>query len=89
MVKSIANRLSYSSATFSKNTLTSYQLYPVPILEMTCNLKVTATVADGTSTNRKFFRMHKVIYIHIYIDISFFFEICLILHDSIPYNYNR
>ena len=66
MVKSIVNPQSYSFATFATNTLTSYQLYPVfwkavSILEMTCKLKVTATVADGASTNRKFFRMHKVI----------------------------
>ena len=66
MVKSIANPLSYSFANFATNTLTSYQLYPVfwkavSILEMSCNLKVTATVADGASTNRKIFRMRKVI----------------------------
>ena len=66
IVKSITNILSYSFATFATNTLTLYQLCPVfwkavSILEMTCNLKVIATVADGASTNRKFFRMHKVI----------------------------
>ena len=67
MVKSIANPLSYSFATFATNTLTSYQLYPVfrkavSVLEMTCNLKVIATVADGASKNRKFCRIHKVIF---------------------------
>ena len=43
MVKSIANFLLYSFATFATNALTSYQLYPVfwkavSILEMTCKL---------------------------------------------------
>ena len=66
MVDSIGNPLSYSFATFAINTLTSYQLYPVfwkavSILEMTCNLKVIATVADGASTNCTFCRMHKAI----------------------------
>ena len=66
MVKSIANPLSYSFATFATNTLTLYQLYPVfwkavSILEMSCNLKVTATVADGASTNCKILRTRKVI----------------------------
>ena len=70
---------------FAANTLTSYQLYPVfwkavSILKMSCNLKVITTVADGASANRKFFRMHKVI---------FFFKDFLILCYSIPYDRNR
>ena len=29
------------------------------ILELTCKLQVIATVCDGASTNRKFYRMHE------------------------------
>ena len=66
-IKSTENLLSYSFAIFARNTLTSNQLYPVfwkavSISEMTCNLKVIDIVADGASTNHKFFRMHKVIF---------------------------
>ena len=67
MVKSVANLLLYSFVTFATNMLTSYQLYTVfwkavSILEMPCNLKVTATDADGATTNRNFGIMHQVIF---------------------------
>ena len=65
MIKSLANPLSYSLATFATAGITSGQLYPlfwraVAYLEMTCALKVVASTADGASPNRKFFRIHKV-----------------------------
>ena len=65
MIKSLANSLSYSLATFATAGITSGQLYPlfwrvVAYLEMTCALKVVASTADGASPNRKFFRIHKV-----------------------------
>ena len=33
----------------------------VAILEITCKLQVIATVSDGASQNRKFYRMHKML----------------------------
>jgi hypothetical protein len=33
----------------------------VAILELSCNLQVIATVSDGASPNRKFYRMHQLI----------------------------
>ncbi len=64
LVKSIVNPLSYSFATFATNGVTAYQLFPlfwraVAILEGTCSLQVVATVSDGASSNRAFFKMHK------------------------------
>ena len=65
-VKSLANPLSYSFATFVSNGITSGQLFPifwraVAILEITCGLNVIAwNTADGASPNRKFVRIHKV-----------------------------
>ena len=71
LIKGLANKLSFSFATFATNVLTSYQLYPIfwkaiSILEMTCNLKVIAAVADGAATNRAMFAMHKVIFFVIF-----------------------
>ena len=65
MIKSLANPLSYSLATFATAGITSGQLYPlfwraVAYLEMTCALKVVASTADGASPNQNFFRIHKV-----------------------------
>ena len=65
LIRSIVNPLSFSLANFATSGITAFQLFPifwraVAILEITCNLKVIATVADGASPNRKFFRMHSV-----------------------------
>lgn len=65
MIKSVVNPLSYSFATFATHSLTASQIYAlfwkaVAILEITCQLKVIAVTCDGASSNRKFFRMHKV-----------------------------
>ena len=64
-IRSIVNPLAYSFATFATSGVTAFQLFPifwkaVAILEVTCNMKVIAAVADGASPNRKFFRMHLV-----------------------------
>ena len=63
MVKSIKNPLSFSFANFATDGAICSQIYglfwkAVEILEISCNLKVIATVADGASTNRKFVKMH-------------------------------
>ena len=55
-IKSLANPLSYSFATFATNGITSGQLFPlfwqaVAILEITCGLKVIAGTANGASPN--------------------------------------
>lgn len=65
MVKSIKNPLSFSFANFATDGATASQIFPlfwkaVFILEMSCNLKVIATVSDGASTNRRFIRMNQV-----------------------------
>ena len=65
LIRSIINPLSFSLANFATSGITAFQLFPifwraVAILEITCNLKVIAAVADGASPNRKFFRMHSV-----------------------------
>ena len=65
LIRSIVNPFTYSFATFVTSGIAAFQLFPifwkaVAILEVTCNLKVIAAVADGTSPNRKFFRMHLV-----------------------------
>ena len=63
LIKSIVNPLSFSFATFATTVATSYQIFnifwrAVAILEK-IQLKVIAATADGASSNRKFFRMHK------------------------------
>ena len=55
-IKSLANPLSYSFATFATNGITSGQLFllfwqAVAILEITCGLKVIACTANGASPN--------------------------------------
>ena len=65
LIKSVVNPLSFSLATFATTGATSYQIFPifwkaVNILE-NINLKVIAATADGASSNRKFFRMHKAL----------------------------
>ena len=62
-VKSVANPLPYSFATFATDGIAAFQITPifwqaVKYLERT-NLKVIAATADGASQNRKFFRMYK------------------------------
>ena len=66
LVKSIKNPLSYCFSNFATDGIASHQLYnifwkAVSLLELSCSLKVVATVADGASSNRKFFQMNKVI----------------------------
>ena len=62
-VRGIASDLKCNLAYFATGGLKSYQLMPlyweaVAILELTCNLPVIITVSDGSSPNRKFYRMH-------------------------------
>ena len=63
IVKSIKNPLSFSFANFATEGAVCSQIYglfwkAVDILEISCHLKVVATVADGASTNRKFVKMN-------------------------------
>lgn len=65
MAKSVKNPLSFSIANFATDGVSSHQLYSlflkaVSVLELSCNMKVIATVSDGASPNRKFVRMNKV-----------------------------
>ena len=62
-VRGLASDLKYNLSYFATSGVTSYQLMPlfweaVSILEWTCKLPVIASVCDGASPNRKFFRMH-------------------------------
>ena len=63
LVKSVANPLSYSFATFATGGITAFQIMPifwqvVKYLER-INSKVIAATVDEASQNRKFFIMHK------------------------------
>ena len=65
LVKSVKNPLSYSFANFATDGASSCQIFSlfwkcVGILEISCNLKVIATVADGASINRRFMQMNRV-----------------------------
>ena len=65
LVKSIMNPLSFSFAIFATDTASSAQIHSVfwkcvAILEISCQLKVITTVADGASTNRRFAKMNRV-----------------------------
>ena len=65
LVHSIVNSLVYSFATFATSGITAFHLFPlfwkaVAIFEVTCNMKVIAAEADGTSPNRKIFKMHLI-----------------------------
>ncbi|XP_066918173.1 uncharacterized protein [Clytia hemisphaerica] len=58
------NPLSFSFANFATDCATASQIFSlywkcVSILEISCNLKVIATVADGASINRRFFQMNR------------------------------
>ena len=63
-VRGLATELKFSFAYFATTGVTSYQIMPlfwkaVSLLEISCNLQVVATVSDGASFNRKFYKMHR------------------------------
>ena len=63
-VRGIATNLQFPMAYFATTNVKSFQLMPlfweaVSILELSCGLKVIATVSDGASANRSFYEMHK------------------------------
>ena len=63
-VRGIASDLKFSLTYFTVKGVTAYQIMPtfwetVAVLELTCKLQVIATVSDGASPNRKFYRMHE------------------------------
>ena len=65
LVKSIVNPLSYSLATLATTGVKSFPIMPkfwkaVLYLEK-CGLKAVSCTADGVSTNRRFFRIHKAL----------------------------
>lgn len=65
-IRGVCTELKFSLAYFATNGVTSYKLMPLfwealGALEMTCNLWVIAATADGASTNRSFFHMHKAL----------------------------
>lgn len=67
LAKSVKNPLSFSFANFATDGASSSQIFSlfwkaVSILEISCNLKVIATVADGASINRRFMQMNRVSY---------------------------
>ena len=64
LLRGMCTNLKYRFAYFATNDLTSVQILSlfceaVFILEKTCNHWVVASTADGASTNRSIFRMHK------------------------------
>ena len=63
LIKSIVNPISYSFATFGTTGATSFHIFPlfweaVNYMER-INLKIISITCDGTSPNRKVFRMHQ------------------------------
>ena len=66
MVRGVCIELKFGLANFATTSVTAHQLIPlfweaVCLLETACNLWVIATIADGTSPNRRFFRLHKAL----------------------------
>jgi hypothetical protein len=64
MVRGVQTTLKFMLVYFLTQTVVSYQLAlifwrAVAILEINCGLYVVATVSDGMSANRKFYRLHK------------------------------
>ncbi len=62
-VRGLATDMKLNFAFFATKCLSSYQTMPIfwraiSILEVSCKLNVIATVSNGASSNRKFFRMH-------------------------------
>ena len=65
-IQGIGSDLKFSLAYFTTKGVTAYQIIPtfwetVPLLELTCKLRAIATLSDGASPNRKFYRMHEQI----------------------------
>jgi len=65
-IRGLASGLKFSLAYFGTKGVTSYQVMTtfweaIAILELTCQLPVIATVSDGASSNRKFYRMHQLL----------------------------
>ena len=63
-IRGLTTILKFSFSYFATKAVTVFQILPifwegVLILEKTCSLWVIATTSDGTSTNRRFYRMHK------------------------------
>ena len=63
LVRGLCTDLKYIIAYFFTGNVTSFQLMPlfwrtVAVLEVSLKLHVCAAVNDGTSPNRKFFRLH-------------------------------
>ena len=63
-VRGLATELKFCTAYFATTGVTSYQIMPlfwkvVSLLEICCSLQVVATVSDGASFNRKFYRMYR------------------------------
>ena len=62
-IRGLASKLKFSFSYFGTNGMTAHQIMSlfweaVAILELSCKLPVICAVADGNSSNRKFFKMH-------------------------------
>ena len=64
LVRGISSDLKFPLAYFARDGVTSTYILPffwrcIAILELNCKLCVIATICDGATPNRKFFRLHK------------------------------
>ena len=86
-VKVLATELKVSLAYFATKGVTCYQIMPlfwkaVSLLKISCNLQVVATVSNGASFNRKFYKMHRGLQTNA-IDDSVVYNLCMIcLHQK-------
>ena len=65
MIRGVQTTLKFTLAYFLIQTIVSYQLTSIfwraaAILELNCDRYVIATVSNGMSANRKFYRLHRV-----------------------------
>ena len=60
LLHSVVSSVAYSFATFAASGITAFPTILESSFEVTSNMKVISAEADGTSPNRKIFKMHLI-----------------------------